>query len=136
MMSGQQRDSSLPGNKNGNGSQIKSGVAAAVKVVKTERESEKNLTDIISTTNPEQSQGVSQSSKHNSVNANKSKKDSRIANLDNFRVTYADGSFPKGETEVTEQTIKSGKTAAQIAEENKTRTIGHYVVGKSINLPW
>ena len=51
-----------------------------------------------------------------------------------FRVTYADGNFPS-----TSNNDKSGdkksqspstKSPAQLAEEAKNRTIGHYVVGK------
>ena len=70
-------------------------------------------------------------------------------NDDNFRVTYNDGGFNPGKTMQTDvggdrntnQTNgvgersgeAGGKTAAQLAEDAKNRTIGHYVVGKYLN---
>lgn len=42
----------------------------------------------------------------------KAKKTSAGTNLDNFRVTYADGNFPKGEAEVSAELEKQSKTNA------------------------
>ena len=50
-----------------------------------------------------------------------------------FRVTYQDG-FGAGtskENKGDKKQANSSKSPAQLAEEAKNRTIGHYVVGKS-----
>ena len=75
-----------------------------------------------------------------------------------FRVTYNDGGFnpstktgskdnarrdtsntgatrndsQKNKAPTTESATEGNKTAAQLAEDAKNRTIGHYVVGKSL----
>lgn len=50
-----------------------------------------------------------------------------------YRVTYADGGFPKVSQDNVERKTNGFKDekARRTEEETKSRTIGHYVVGKS-----
>lgn len=56
-----------------------------------------------------------------------------MVNIDNFRVTYADNGFPKTESKEAAEIAATKIKAAQ--DDQKTRTIGHYVVGKYPDKP-
>jgi hypothetical protein len=109
------------------GSPIKSGVAAAVKVVQKKpsdsEEQDKETSSILPAPMPQQRTSVKQKRNSNAP-----------ANIDAFRVTYNDNSFPKT-VEQSQRELAATKAKA-VLDEQKTRTIGHYVVGKWREHPW